>query len=145
MRIIDIIKMLSKQALPFRGHRNELAYTLDNEVLDHGNFLATMKFMAKYDPIMAAHVSAVQNKSGQRLKQQGKARSKGHDGHVTYLSKTIINLLIQIMKNMVLERIGHEVSQAIYYSIQVDSTQDNSSINQFSIIIWHVLKGVIYE
>jgi hypothetical protein len=38
MRIIDIIKMLGKQALPFRGHRNESAYTVDNEVLNHGNF-----------------------------------------------------------------------------------------------------------
>jgi hypothetical protein len=38
MRIIDIIKMLGKQALPFRGRTNELAYTLDNEVLNHGNF-----------------------------------------------------------------------------------------------------------
>ncbi|GBO22676.1 hypothetical protein AVEN_69333-1 [Araneus ventricosus] len=28
--------MLSKQALPFRGHRNESAYTLDNDILNHG-------------------------------------------------------------------------------------------------------------
>ena len=54
-------------------------------------------------------------------------------------------MLIQIMKNMIQERISHEVSQAKYYSIQVDSTQDNSSINQFSIIIRYVLKGVICE
>jgi hypothetical protein len=49
------------------------------------------------------------------------------------------------MKKMIQERISHEVSQAKYYSIQVDSTQDNSSINQFGIIIRHVLKGVICE
>jgi hypothetical protein len=51
--------------------------------------------MAKYDPIMAAHVSAVQNKSTQsikRLEQQGKAQSKDHGGLVTYLSKTTINM-----------------------------------------------------
>ncbi|GBO02261.1 hypothetical protein AVEN_42319-1 [Araneus ventricosus] len=83
--------MLSKQALPFRGHRNESAYTLDNDTLNHGSFVATVQLMAKYDPIMAAHVSSVQYKSEQRLKRlekQGKTESKGRGGLVTYLSKT---------------------------------------------------------
>jgi hypothetical protein len=39
--------------------------------------------MAKYDTIMAAHVSAVQNKSEQRIERQGKAKSKGRGGLVT--------------------------------------------------------------
>ena len=91
LRIIDIINM---HALPFRGHRNESAYTLDNEVVNRGNFLAIVQLMAKYDTIMAAHVSAVQTKSGERIKRlerQGKAQSKGRGGLVTYLSKTTIN------------------------------------------------------
>ncbi|GBM51372.1 hypothetical protein AVEN_270047-1 [Araneus ventricosus] len=115
MRIIDIIKMLSKQALPFRGHRNESAYTLDNDTLNHGSFVATVQLMAKYDPIMAAHVSSVQYKSEQRLKRlekQGKTESKGRGGLVTYL---------------------------------MDSTQDNTSIDQFSILIRYVFKGIICE
>ncbi|GBN25239.1 hypothetical protein AVEN_43454-1, partial [Araneus ventricosus] len=148
MRIIDIIKMLSKQALPFREHRNESAYTLDNDTLNHGNFLATVQLMAKYDPIMAAHVSSVQYKSEQRIKRlekQGKTESKGRGGLVTYLSKTTINTLIQIMKNMIQEIISYEVCNAKYYSIQVDSTQDNTSIDQFSIIIRYVFKGIICE
>ena len=49
------------------------------------------------------------------------------------------------MKNMIQERIGHEVSQAKYYSTQVDSTEEDSSIDQLSIIIPNVLKYVICE
>jgi hypothetical protein len=49
------------------------------------------------------------------------------------------------MKNMIQERIRHEVSQTKYNSILIDSTQDDSFIDQFSIIIWDVLKVVICE
>ena len=102
MRIIDIIKMLGKQGLSFRGHRNESASSLDNEVLNHGNVLATVQLISKYDPIMATHVSEVQNKSSERIKkleQKGIIHSKGHGGLVTYLSKTTIkHLLIEFLK-----------------------------------------------
>ena len=113
-------------------------------------FLAIVQLMAKYDTIMAPHVSAVQNKCEQRIKrlgQQGKAQSKGRGGLLTYLSKTTINTLIQIMKNIIQERISHEVSQAKYYFIQIDSTQDtsNTSIDQFTITIRCALKGIICE
>ncbi|XP_077290366.1 zinc finger MYM-type protein 1-like [Arctopsyche grandis] len=148
MMIIDIIKMLGKQAVSFRSHRNESAYTLDDEASNHGNFLASVQLMAKYDTIIAAHVSAVQKKSYQRmkrLKHQGKAGNKGRGGLITYLSKTTVNRLIHIMKTMIQERISHEVFEAKYYSIQVDSTQDNTIIDQFSIIIRYVHKSIVYE
>ncbi|XP_077295474.1 zinc finger MYM-type protein 1-like [Arctopsyche grandis] len=148
MRIIDIIKMLGKQAVSFRSHRNESAYTLDDEASNHGNFLASVQLMAKYDTIIAAHISAVQKKSYQRmkrLKHQGKAGNKGRGGLITYLSKTTVNRLIHIMKTMIQERINHEVFEAKYYSIQVDSTQDNTIIDQFSIIIRYVHKSIVYE
>ena len=47
------------------------------------------------------------------------------------------------MKNMIQEKINREVYQAKYYSIQVDSTQDNTSIDQFGIIIRYILKSII--
>ena len=49
-------------------------------------------------------------------------------------------MLIKIMKNRIQERISHEVSQAQYYSILVDSAEDISSI-----VIWYVLKGITCE
>ncbi|XP_077294934.1 zinc finger MYM-type protein 1-like [Arctopsyche grandis] len=141
-------KDVRKQAVSFRSHRNESAYTLDDEASNHGNFLASVQLMAKYDTIIAAHVSAVQKKSYQRmkrLKHQGKAGNKGRGGLITYLSKTTVNRLIHIMKTMIQERINHEVFEAKYYSIQVDSTQDNTIIDQFSIIIRYVHKSIVYE
>lgn len=44
---------------------------------------------------------------------------------------------------MIQEKINREVYQAKYYSIQVDSTQDNTSIDQFGIIIRYILKSII--
>jgi hypothetical protein len=60
IRIIDTIKMLGKQAVPFRGHRHESAYTLGKEVLNHGSYLATVQLMAKCDPMTpcAGEISA---------------------------------------------------------------------------------------
>ena len=54
-------------------------------------------------------------------------------------------MLIKTMKSMIQERISHEVSQAQYYSIQADSTEDILSIDQFSIVIRYVLKDVTCE
>ena len=63
---------------------------------------------------------------------------------LNYMIKTTINTLIQIM-NMIQERISLGVSQAKYYSIQVDSTRDTAFIDQFSINIRYVLQGLICE
>ncbi|GBO02260.1 hypothetical protein AVEN_42318-1 [Araneus ventricosus] len=46
---------------------------------------------------------------------------------------------------MIQEIISYEVCNAKYYSIQVDSTQDNTSIDQISILIRYVFKGIIRE
>jgi len=75
-------------------------------------FVTRVQLMAKYGPIMAAHVSLVQIESRlEGLEQQGNTQSKGRSGLVTYLSKTTIFLLIQIMKNTIQYKIGicHEV------------------------------------
>ena len=53
--------------------------------------MAHFWLMAKYDPITAAHVSALK-----RLKQQGKAQNKGRCRLVTNLNKITINMLRHI-------------------------------------------------
>ncbi|XP_004207885.1 uncharacterized protein LOC101235251 [Hydra vulgaris] len=147
-RVIDIIKHLCKQTLPFRGHRNEGAYSLDNDEENHGNFLALVQLLAKYDPLLASHLSMCQEKSTKRiekLKRQGKAGSKGRGALVTFLSKTTISKLLTIMKNMMQEQIAMEVSKAKVYSVQVDATQDISAIDQFSIVVRYVLNATVHE
>ena len=39
---MEIIKVLGKEALHFRGHRNESAYILDNDGLNYDKVLATV-------------------------------------------------------------------------------------------------------
>ena len=39
-KLTNKIKILRKQVLPFRGHRNDAACSMDSETQNHGNFLA---------------------------------------------------------------------------------------------------------
>ena len=38
-RVIDIVKMIGKHGLIYRGNKSEAAFTLADISLDHGNFL----------------------------------------------------------------------------------------------------------
>ena len=61
IRLIDIVLFIGKQGLALRGSQ-ETAATLDDESLNHGNFLELVLLMAKYDQILENHVQkAVQN------------------------------------------------------------------------------------
>jgi hypothetical protein len=140
--------MLGKQSLPLRGHRNEAGHSLNSTAENHGNFLATVQLMAKYDPLLAAHTSSVQQQSEKRMKHledMGKKGSKGRGGLVTFLSKSTINALNTIMRDMIQEKIKVEVKKAKVYSIQVDSSQDVSSIDQFSVVIRYVNGSTVHE
>lgn len=37
-RIVDVVQLIGKYGLAYRGKRNETAYTLNNPNIDHGNF-----------------------------------------------------------------------------------------------------------
>ena len=52
-RIIDVIILLGKQGSAFRGHDEKLS--LDNTV-NNGNFLETLKLLAKYDEKIGTHL-----------------------------------------------------------------------------------------
>lgn len=47
-RVIDIVKLIGKRGLSFRGTKCEAAYTLDDPKLDHGNFLELIILISKY-------------------------------------------------------------------------------------------------
>lgn len=57
-RVVDIIIVLAKQNLAFRGHRYESITNLSNnqDNLNHGNFLALVKLIAKYDQVLNIHI-----------------------------------------------------------------------------------------
>ena len=56
-RIIDIVKVIGKCGLPYRGStKNEAAYTLDNPIINHGVFLELVLLLTKYDKITENHI-----------------------------------------------------------------------------------------
>ena len=54
-------------------------------------------------------------------------------------------MVTEIIKNMIQEKIVSEVKKAKVYSLQLDSTQDISTADQFSIVIQYVTDGTVNE
>jgi len=62
-RIKDVLKLIGKRGLSYRGNRNEGAHSLNNKILDHGNFLEIMILLSKYDPVINEHFNTIISKS----------------------------------------------------------------------------------
>ena len=73
-RVIEIIKTLGKQGLAFRGKRNESSFTLLDDAVNHGNFLAVAKLIGKFDEIMHNQVRAIAEKGRQYKSSPAKTR-----------------------------------------------------------------------
>ena len=80
--------------------------------------------LAKYDGLLANHVSNCANR--------GK-------GHISYLSSIICEELLQLIGQKVQDTILKEVKEANYFSIWIDSTPNESYLDQLTIVIRHVL------
>jgi len=80
-RIINVIKLIRKHALSIRGKSNEAAYLLNNEFLDHGNFLELIILLSKYDVVLNEHLNKVIKKSQKNHDND----SKGRGNLVTFL------------------------------------------------------------
>ncbi|KAL4141987.1 hypothetical protein QTP88_004520 [Uroleucon formosanum] len=140
-RIVDIVLLIAKQGLAFRGKRNEAAYSMSDLTsnLNQGNFLEIVKLVAKYDPVLQTHINNSMKKS---LIKKGKA---SHGSCVTFLSKTTLNKILNITGNLIKNKIAKEVIQSEQYSLEVDSTQDTSVMDQLCICIRYVLNEKINE
>lgn len=62
-RIIDVVKLIGKGGLSYRGKSNEAAYTLKDENLDHGNFLEIITLLGKYHSTIKTHIDNAIKKS----------------------------------------------------------------------------------
>ncbi|XP_031779558.1 uncharacterized protein LOC116416182 [Nasonia vitripennis] len=143
-RIVDIIKLIGKRGLSYRGNKVEAAYTLEDNGVDHGNFLEILLLLAKYDSILQNHIKECINKSKMyhSLKPAGKI---GRGNFVSMLSKTTINHILDIIANLVKNTIAKEINATKMFSIQIDTTQDITSKVQCSIITHYVNNNIIYE
>ena len=115
--IVDVILFLNKQNLSFREHRE--VFKSNNQ----GNFLETVKLLAKYSPILSNHLSDI------RISKKMTT---------TYLSPTIRNEFALLFSKKVKNIILQKVREAKYFAIMSDSTMDISHADQMTLIVRYV-------
>jgi len=135
--VIDVIFYIGFQGLPYRSkHKEAVATVFDESNHDNrGNFLEAIKVLAEYSPHLQAHLQKVILQTKQ--KDQSK---KGRGKFVTFLSKTTVNKIINIISDMVKDEIVKEVKDAGMFSAQMDSTQDISVHDQCAIVLRYVVE-----
>lgn len=139
-RVVDIVKVIGKRGLTYRGTKSEAAYTLDDMSIDHGNFLELIILLGKYDVCMKEHLTECIEKS----KKMHQAQGKGRGSVVTFLSKTTVIKVISTVQQLIQETIAKEVTEAGMFSVQIDTTQDITSQEQCSIVLRYV-KDTVQE
>ena len=76
-RVTDVVKVIGKRGLSFRGTKFEASYTLDDPSIDHGNFLEMITLLGKYDIVMKEHLSECVEKSKKHHQTKSKAQGRG--------------------------------------------------------------------
>lgn len=118
-RLIDTVIFLGCQELAFRGHDES------SQSVNKGNFQELVNFLSKYD-----------NKLNNFLQ-------KATVFHGT--SKTIQNDIIESVSHVVEQKIFSEISDALYFSWQVDETTDIACRSQLSVVFRYVVNGTVVE
>lgn len=112
-RLVSVLKFVCERGLALRG---------DNETIgsaNNGNYLGLLELLAQYDDFLHQHI----------LEHGNRGR-----GHTNYLSSTICEELVQLMAREVLAEIISRVKTSKYYSISLDSTVDESHVDQLTLI-----------
>lgn len=139
-RILDVVKVIGKCGLSYRGDKAESAYTLENTAVDHGNFLKLLILLSRYDLCLQQDISSCIEQS----KIHHDSGAKGRGSLVTLISKDIVNKVVDVLKKVIKSTIADEVREAGMFSVQIDTTQDFSSTDQCAIILRY-LTDVIHE
>lgn len=122
--IIDAILYLATNCLPLRGLKEtQNKLTLSCASKEQGNFLNLIILLSKHNATLKTAL--------EELKK----------GHVSYLSKTIQNEIIEMLGDHVRKKILNDVFQAKYYMIMFDCTPDVSHTEQMSQVIQYVTKN----
>ena len=104
-RILTCIEFLVSQNLALRGHEKNLSPRNDKNVR---NFLALIKLIAQFDPLLAKHVQ----------------HTEQNPGSVSYLSPKIQNEFIHVLASTVKIKLLRDIKKSKYYGILLDSTPD---------------------
>lgn len=137
-RIIDVVKVLGKCGLNYRGHPAEAAYMLDNPSVNHGNFLELVLLVSRYDLCLQKHVKTCIEES-QKHHESG---SKGRGSLVTLMSNNIVSKVVNVVSQLIKRSIADEVKEAAMFSVQIGTTQDITSTDQCAIVLRYVTETV---
>ena len=117
-RLIDVLKFLAMRGLALRG-TDEIIGSVHN-----GNYLDIIELLGRYNGLLTNHVNNYTNR--------GK-------GHVSYLSSTICEELLQLRRQKVQDTIFKEAKKVKYFCFSIDSIHDESHLDQLTIVIRYVL------
>ncbi|KAL5257451.1 hypothetical protein ACHWQZ_G012406 [Mnemiopsis leidyi] len=118
-RVIDVLLACADMNIGLRGHREKIG---DGQC-EGGNFLAMIKLLSKYDPLLKEIINSPKN--SQR-----------------YLSPTIQNELLGILGEECRRSLVTKILKSPYFSLLLDSTQDITKVDQLSIVVrWVSVAG----
>lgn len=117
--IIVSLRMLAIQGQAFRDpNENEGS-------VNRGNFIEMMNCIGLFDEVVKNKISGPKN---------GR-----------YLHHSIQVKIIQIVTNMILNKISSEVKESVYFSVMADETKDVSKTEQFSVVVRYYFQGELKE
>lgn len=119
-RIVSTVKFLAEQNLALRGHREFLD---DDNTENPGNFLALLRYLGKYDPVVRQHLD----------------HASLNPRSPSYLSHEIQNEFIELLGKSIKKSIVSDIKSAKYFSIMFDTTPDLAHREQMSEIIRYVV------
>lgn len=116
LKIIDVMLVLLRQGLPFRGHRE------DEASKNRGNFLEITEMCANRDKNLSKHL----------------------ENHIKYCSPKVQNEIIEIVNQIIIKEIVKEVKDCGFFSLMVDEARCYKE-EQLSIVIRYAKNLEIVE
>lgn len=125
-RVIEVVKLIGKRGLSYRAAQYESSYSLHDLTLDHGNFLEILLLLKKYDMTLNEHVDKITKSAQEKAAWHKSTKVKGRGSSITFISKTTINLIIDVISVLMKRSISSQIQEAEMCSVQLDTTQDVS-------------------
>lgn len=146
-RIFEVIEFLGSRGQSFRG-RDQTCGSVHN-----GNFLGILDLLSQFDPLLATHIARYGNKgkgifnynSCSNLNELSICLFNLKLGKASYLSDTLCNEFIDLIRVRMLNVILSEIQDAKYFAISVDSTPDVSHCDQLVFCVRYVKNGAPVE
>eukprot|EP00794_Sanderia_malayensis_P016400 gene16400-18037_t len=110
-----LLDVLGKKGIVLRGRRHKGAHEVNDDAVNHGNFIEIVKLVAESDAGLKEHIDKIQATSEQALKKRKKLRPDGAKNRhgrrslVTFLSNDIATKIIHILRDFIQENIPDEI------------------------------------